>query len=251
MLDTEFYDIVKLYVHILELKEPVISDKCLGEKEKKTLYSLYFKEDRATYYVSQIIKRKVLSNYLGIPAECLIFKMDNMGKCSVSPKIDFSSSRSRGVIAFGYSKRKIGIDIENSHISHEQYLAYREATLLENEKTFINNKKSLIINWTLKEAFMKYCGLGLRMSPTDFGYNMFNHKTILYLHKNGTIRHAECEYCVISLNNKYFISIAYDRSIRQIDVRLLNSDIRTEVVCNTSDVQIFFTHELFELESAL
>ncbi len=183
-----FVDILKQQVHLWCIDNHIIEDKykqsyfCrfLSEKEKLKASKLKLKKHRSSYIATRAIIRLILSEYEeSVSPSDWVFKKNKHGKPRISntsllKNIHFNISHTKGMIVIAVSlDLELGADIEevnyrrntdgivnNFFYDKEKYIYYRL------------NKKNRIPYffeiWTLKESYMKACGLGFSMPMDSF-----------------------------------------------------------------------------------
>lgn len=120
-------------------------------------------QSRENYTVRKYFLRKLLSHFLSIPHEALVFQLKDNKK----PMIDglfFNVSHSKDLITIAFSKSTIGVDIEYV----DPYFQYNEVVDLcfsAEEKAMVENAAMPILPfyllWTRKEAIVKATGEGI------------------------------------------------------------------------------------------
>lgn len=128
---------------------------------------------------SRAILKHILSHYLNVPETAILLDAGTYGKPFLSapvhePPIYFNLSHSGDYIVLIFSTVQVGIDIEymNRNVKIEK-MAQRFFHPVEYEALSHlgsrNKKKHFFLLWTIKEAFLKGLGTGLRL-PTDSFY---------------------------------------------------------------------------------
>lgn len=162
----------------------------LSAEERKRASRYYFAQDMHNFVVRRGMLRKLTAYYLDIEPKEVVFQSELYGKPNVQNPtmmpLQFNVSHSHNAILLGFTaKQRIGVDIEYINKS------YDIESLLNNnfspgEKTEINNamdekKYELFFKyWTLKEAFVKATGSGLReFYKTDLARGQTNTGSIL------------------------------------------------------------------------
>ena len=135
-------------------------------------------EVRKLYVASRILLRKKLAEYLKTDPGSLIFGIHSLGKPFLSshPQLEFNLSHSKKQIAIAVSDQfPLGVDIEyvkrkNRFIKiANRYFSDPECEQLE----AAINKRDMFFNfWTLKEAYIKALGMGLRKGLKTFGFDL-------------------------------------------------------------------------------
>lgn len=132
--------------------------------------------------IRQIIKKKCLlavSILLNIDVKDLNIKYDDLGKPAIEyldKRLYFSISYSDGFYAFSFSKIfSIGLDIEKIDVKRRAgfYSNVMSACFSVREKNFFecyHDIEYFWLAWTIKEAYSKYTGKGLREDYTKIEY---------------------------------------------------------------------------------
>lgn len=115
----------------------------------------------------------VLSREAGISPDKLCYKYGEQGKPElVYPDIYFNLSHSGEYVVLAISDRPVGIDIEHKK---KNYAAVAKRCFCENEYmdiisagTKAEQENCFLQYWTMKEAFIKHSGEGLRIPLNSF-----------------------------------------------------------------------------------
>lgn len=150
----------------LNLKEGYLK---VSNQRKAKIDSFRFEKDKKLSCGVELLLLKSL-NDIGIKDS--IFKLDKNNKPYLSNynNIYFNLSHSEDMIACGISDAPLGVDIEYNDENIDLNLA---------KHYFFNNEYNAIINsqkpqdeffnyWVLKESYMKYTGLGFRLTLDSF-----------------------------------------------------------------------------------
>ncbi len=150
----------------LNLKEGYLK---VSNQRKAKIDSFRFEKDKKLSCGVELLLLKSL-NDIGIKDP--IFKLDKNNKPYLAnyKNIYFNLSHSEDMIACGISDTPLGVDIEYIDETIDLNLA---------KHYFFNNEYKAIINsenpideffnyWVLKESYMKYTGLGFRLSLDSF-----------------------------------------------------------------------------------
>jgi len=149
-----FCSLFKEYRHIL-------ND---GEYEKAKRY--HWEDDFRSYLTGRMVLRILLSKYLSIPAETMEFETNGKKPIISNDKsLKFNLSYSGEYILISLSKTETGIDIEkiNPKFDYQSLLAscFSENEVHEITRDKKNSRRSFFMQWTRKEALLKYTGQGL------------------------------------------------------------------------------------------
>lgn len=150
----------------------VDSDDLLSDDERRRAASYLRDEDRMRFIIGRAGLRMVLASYLGVDARSLSFAARSNGKpiltAPAATSVQFSISHSGGLVACAVGcEREIGIDVEYTP---------RLRALADDAHVFLSaveehaltgvvgpqREQRLSEYWTLKEAFLKATGEGLR-----------------------------------------------------------------------------------------
>ena len=155
----------------------------LTADEKNRYQRYYFDRQRNQFLLSRMVVRSVLSRYSSLPPSSWRFNENSHGKPTIDPSqqqcpLFFNISHSSGRIVLAVGKHNfIGVDIErndksrrilqiaNRYFSKDELEALKALPAAKQLARFYDL-------WTLKEAYIKACGLGLsialRHSSFDF-----------------------------------------------------------------------------------
>ena len=131
--------------------------------------------DRTRYAAAHGLLRVVLSGYLGVRPEEVVFERGIGGKpCVASRRVRFSLSHSgaRGLVAVS-AEREVGVDIERiRELGDVEGLARRCFSPLERAALSAvppsQRQAAFFAGWTRKEAFLKVLGEGLSRPLDSF-----------------------------------------------------------------------------------
>jgi 4'-phosphopantetheinyl transferase len=156
------------------------AESTLSADESQRAARFRFAEDRHRFIVSHIALRDVLSRYLHIEPEKIVFSVGEYGKPAVISKLklDFNLSHSGDFALIGLAReRKVGVDVER----------FREELEIEKiaRRFFSENETAELMNlppdqqqigffncWTRKEAYIKAHGLGLSLPLDSFDVSL-------------------------------------------------------------------------------
>jgi len=155
----------------------------LSEEECIQQKRFYFEKDRHQYLITRAMVRSVLSLYeTSIAPQEWTFQKNDFGKPLISNQslikpLNFNISHTEQLIIMAItSNRKIGVDVEylprlgkildiaNRFFSPAEV---RQLLALPPEK----QKNRFFDLWTLKEAYIKACGMGLSIPLNHFRYS--------------------------------------------------------------------------------
>jgi 4'-phosphopantetheinyl transferase len=155
--------------------------KALGEKGRERISFFKFKQVQESYIISQGGLRLLLSYYLNIPAAEIKLGRHAKGKPfsedNLMLRFNMSNSGRRVVYAFSLDE-EIGIDLERlremsdlDELIEKNYNTY--------EQNYINKlpekrQYRFFKFWTIKEAYLKAIGVGMRIPPEDLEFEVQN-----------------------------------------------------------------------------
>lgn len=157
----------------------------LTNAERSRLDRFYFAEHKTQLLLGRYLMRNVLSRYESLRPEQWLFCYNEYGKPELSkPQQDqlsaplyFNLSHSRGAIVFAVSRlESIGIDIEcNTRSRRVEKIASRyfsESELTDLLALDTSGWQSRFYElWSLKEAYIKACGMGLAIDLSHFSFS--------------------------------------------------------------------------------
>ncbi len=159
-------------------------DKCLeslNDLELKQLSFFKFEKLKNNYIISQGLLRLLLANYLNIAPKKIKIGKHNKGKPYPAdyPNLRFNISNSGKQVVYAFSiDSEVGVDIE-----HIRKLNDLDELINTNfgapERVYINktsnNKQYRFFKfWTVKEAYLKAIGLGMRLPPDNLEFSIEN-----------------------------------------------------------------------------
>jgi 4'-phosphopantetheinyl transferase len=158
-------------------------ESILAEDEINRANRFHFQKDRERFVAGRGLLRTILSSYVGVPSDEIIFTYGSHGKPGLAwqdgrPAIEFNLAHSGGTAIYAITQdRTVGVDIEL--IQHDfpvQSVAERFFSLSElAELQALPNKmrtEAFFKCWTRKEAFIKARGDGLSCPLSDFDVSL-------------------------------------------------------------------------------
>lgn len=165
----------------------------LGETDRPRAYQLLSAEERSRhdrlrfdglrhdYLASHALLRTVLSKYLDLKPQAIPFVRDERGKPSLGPgdfakSLSFNLSHTRGlaIVAVSPEGRAVGVDVEDLTRPIEvsaMRVYFADAERADLDAAPADRREGLLYSlWTLKEAYAKARGLGLKLPLTSFAF---------------------------------------------------------------------------------
>lgn len=138
-------------------------------------------EDRNRFLLVRALVRRVLAQELRLQPQDLLFKADTHGKPHVmipgGKPLHFNLSHTRGLSVLALSRQaEVGVDVEAQGRQVEllalarRYFATSEILALE-DLAAEPQRELFFALWTLKEAWVKAKGLGLRVPLDEFSFH--------------------------------------------------------------------------------
>jgi len=167
-----------------QITDPGVLDTYAGflsQDEARRHQRFVFNQHQHQFLVARALVRSVLAQYVGeIDPAAVAFQLTDLGKPELTNDVglQFNLSHTPGLIALAVMKKHpLGIDVE--HLSRQSdivRLADRYFSRLEYQ-----GLKALPVSewnnrfydlWTLKEAYLKACGTGLRTPLDAFSFRL-------------------------------------------------------------------------------
>jgi 4'-phosphopantetheinyl transferase len=155
----------------------------LSDDERERHARFVFEPDRDAYLMAHVLLRKALSCHANVSPENWRFHKSAEGRPEIAepnivPRLRFNISHTRQLVACVVAaEHDVGIDVEyvrggpfvervaNRHFSP------RERDALSQVRA--RNRVGLFFDyWTLKEAYVKACGLGLALQLDEFWFRL-------------------------------------------------------------------------------
>jgi 4'-phosphopantetheinyl transferase len=155
----------------------------LNEEERSQQKRFYFEKHRHQYLITRAMVRSVLSLYQhDITAEQWEFTKNSYGKPSISNRgltipLRFNLSHTDELIVMAVTvEQEIGVDVE-CHSRRGNLLDIASSFFSPSEVKHLfelpleQQKNRFFDLWTLKEAYIKACGMGLSIPLDQFSYS--------------------------------------------------------------------------------
>lgn len=156
-------------------------DGLLTPDERERMARLVFQRDRRRFLLTRALVRTMLSRYGRVAAADWRFATNVHGHPSIAgrpagvPDLRFNLSHTEGLIACAVTiGREVGVDVEHTgrRLTHDvpgRFFAPREVEALRALPT-AEQAAVFFDYWTLKEAYIKACGMGLALPLGDFAF---------------------------------------------------------------------------------
>ena len=141
----------------------------LSHIRQEKILRLRSESDRTQSIMTELLLRKVAGDFLQIRGEEITLAEAPSGKpyFPFFPEYHFSLSHTEGAVLVAVSDQPIGADIEHSRFVEEAVFD-RVLTRSERKAMLLHSagaKASFLEIWTRKEAYLKWTGEGLFVSP--------------------------------------------------------------------------------------
>ncbi len=172
------------HIHIwrawLTQPTPVIHGmaELLSDDEKARAQRLKFERDRLKFIIGRGVLRQILSRYLPVQAEEILFTYGPQGKPALAARqaqtVQFNLAHSRNLAIYAVARQQsVGVDVEYiRRLEDMAQMAARFFSPRENAAFQMlpeKDKPAGFFNcWTRKEAWLKACGDGLTRPLDQF-----------------------------------------------------------------------------------
>ena len=172
----------EVYIWKVTTQDPMLIQECrsvLSKDELKRADIFKFEKAKIQYIASQGVLRFILAYYLGIPPERVSIGRHPKGKpfSLDDESLFFNASNTDGLCVYAFSREnEVGIDIEKKRkLTGLQDLINKNFTASEILFIKQNPEKELerfFRYWTIKEAYLKAIGEGMRLSPDNLEFKI-------------------------------------------------------------------------------
>lgn len=158
--------------------------KILSEDERERQSRLRFASDRNLFALTHVMLRTELSRHAEIAPQDWAFTRDANGKPALIPALmalhglHFSLSHAGGIAVCAITRiGPVGVDVEPLQIPSD-IEDLMQIALMPHEASSLNGLEAaakhrrFLAYWTLKEAYTKACGIGLRRPMLDYGFHL-------------------------------------------------------------------------------
>ena len=148
----------------------------LSIDERKRMLSIRFRRDRELFLAAHVLLRATLSFWGNLEPSTWEFRAGVCGKPEITGSISnlrFSLSHTDELVACAVAvNREVGIDVERISSSAPLEIAPHYFSMRENlemrDLPYEGRIMRFFTYWTLKEAYVKACGVGLSPRTRDF-----------------------------------------------------------------------------------
>ena len=211
----------ELHIWKAETEELDLLEECLSilsEEELRKADYFKFKEARNQYITSQGLLRIILANYLGITPEKVKIERQPKGKpYSLNDKsLFFNISNSVGMCVLAFSREsEVGIDIERKRLLEDiQDLINKNFTTSEIRFITRNSEETLerfFRFWTIKEAYLKAIGEGMRLTPDNLEF-VIDRNNVKLVSRKGVFEYEDWILKEIKPSKDFVGTVVYQNS---------------------------------------
>lgn len=190
-------------------------EKALSSREMARIEFFDFDRVKQNYLVSQGALRLILGRYLELEAQEIQLGRHAKGKpFSLNDEgLYFNISNSGNYCVLAFTRNgEVGIDLEEV-----RPLADLDEMITKNfsfdERLYIRQKKEeelrrFFFMWTVKEAYLKAVGIGMRIEPQQLDFRVRKNEVTL-LSVNGMQDYEDWMFQEIPMGNDYVRTLAY------------------------------------------
>ncbi len=155
-----------------------ISDLCtaVSEERQARIAQYHYDKDKIRCLAAELLLRYALAKQFGMDHNTAVFQYTENGKPLLKDcDVHFNLSHSGDWIVCAVGKVNIGIDVEEMRET-----AYKDiyCSFAQSEIDWLNSMEpdaradGFYQVWTLKESYVKYCGIGLMRPLSDFSVDV-------------------------------------------------------------------------------
>lgn len=204
---------MKIYAtKILDINKEIIDELCLfvSTEKKSKIERFTLKKDKIRALIGELLIKTIITETFGITSKNIIFNKNEFCKPYLKnyESFNFNISHSGEYVVCAIDDKPIGIDIEQ--IKHIEYKDIAERFFSTSELEYIikadlcNKLKKFYEIWTLKESYIKCCGMGLSMPLNTFSIDLSGGETIRVVDNSNYENHL-LKLIDIDLNYKMAI----------------------------------------------
>jgi 4'-phosphopantetheinyl transferase len=157
----------------------------------------HFVSDRDSFTAAHALARAMLSDATGLPTTTLRYVKGEFGKPALAVdceggRLRFNISHTRGFVACAIARDEVGVDVEASDRPTDfdvadRFFAPEEAQIVRSAPP--EGRACVFFRfWTLKEAFIKATGEGLRRPLDSFSFMLDPVRIVFHPEREGTPR---------------------------------------------------------------
>jgi len=196
----------------------------LDEQQLKRCNHFKFEHDRKSYVISQGSLKLLLAAYLNIPVADVRLGRHRKGKpfSMDNPALEFNLSNSGTVCVMAFCPDSaLGIDLESiKALPSSDYEDLIQRNFTDREKQDILKHKEDQLRffyqyWTMKEAYLKAIGEGMRLTPDQVEFSLEEGVPRL-LSANGDTGTEDWLFHCFVPSAKYIGTLAYTEGVKEV-----------------------------------
>ncbi|HFQ8588123.1 TPA: 4'-phosphopantetheinyl transferase superfamily protein [Clostridioides difficile] len=195
--------VVLIIANITILRDENIIETYLSSEQIREKNNYYKQMDRNNYLLSHGIINRIFSSILRVEGKDVVWNYTNYKKPYIKNKmgIKFNISHTKGAIAIALSINDVGVDIEymEKNFNYKDIVNY---SFNKNEK--INTVIDFYKYWVVKEAYLKYKGIGLIQDLRSIEIIEITNNRGILKDKNKTKT-----FEIKEINNDYSVAICF------------------------------------------
>lgn len=147
----------------------------MSEEKKRRVDRFRFEDDKKRTVVGEMLARRAISEWCGVPEESITFEIAEHGKpYAKNLNIEFNISHSANMVVCVVDDKPVGVDIEKIRsidLNTAKRIFYEEETryifgCIPNTEDYNHHLNNAVLQrffelWTKKEAYGKLLGMGL------------------------------------------------------------------------------------------
>ncbi|MFD0023809.1 4'-phosphopantetheinyl transferase family protein [Streptomyces sp. NPDC058382] len=213
-----WYGHVVVHAHLRDWLPATLADPqlrpLLGVTDWQRLNTLQDAEARGRFAASRLLVKYTAGAALQTPPETVELASKAGGRPFLRgcDQIEVSLSHTRDLLVVGLNRRgRVGVDTELAD-RRIQYSAVQRHLCTPAERRWLGTlapgeqQRGLVRTWTLKEAYTKALGQGMRMGFNQFGFDP--EATVLLTPQGEPASHGEWAFSTFELDGGYLVGVA-------------------------------------------
>jgi 4'-phosphopantetheinyl transferase len=172
----------------------------LPQERIARIQKYYHQEDKLRCFISGLVALWATVNYFDIAVEAVNLHLD-FGEQPYATTVDgrkvfLSIAHSGNYVACMIDSQPCGIDVEVINREHikivERFFHYEEVLILSQISDVNEKAKCFTLIWTMKEAYLKFLGVGLSRQLSSFKIEIRNEQVYIEDSENSGLVNLEC-----------------------------------------------------------
>jgi 4'-phosphopantetheinyl transferase len=202
-----------------EVSDPALLEtyrQLLSSTEQQQQQRFHFAKHRHRYLLTRALARTMLSRYTAIPAEQLVFQVNQYNKPFIANHaISFNITHTDDLIILGVTRdNALGIDTENKHreitteLAEYSFASEEAADFLT--QSLEQRQQRFFEYWTLKESYIKARGMGLAIPLKEFSFHFPEPHKIEFTAQNDTAE--RWRFWQLQLAENYLVAVCVEKN---------------------------------------